>query len=59
MVQGFICAYVIGNLCIWEGTINAEMYTEVLEQHNIDVSDKNEAAFLLQKSSYNKPLQKR
>lgn len=42
-----------------EGTINAEMYTEVLEQHNIDLSDKNEAAFLLQKSSYNKPLQKR
>lgn len=36
MVQGFICAYVIGNLCIWEGTINAEMYIEVLEQHNID-----------------------
>ncbi|KAF3689100.1 Transposable element Tcb1 transposase Transposable element Barney transposase [Channa argus] len=33
MVWGCISAYGVGSLQIWKGTINAENYIEVLEQH--------------------------
>jgi len=33
MVWGCISAYGTGNLNIWKGSINAEMYKQVLEQH--------------------------
>ena len=33
MVRGCICVCDIGDLHIWKGTINAEEYMEVSEQH--------------------------
>ena len=35
MVRGCISAYGMGSLHIWKGTINAERYLEVLEQHKL------------------------